>query len=185
MTHSSAAIAPASASVEFWPTVAPTAGIVPIESRKPACAERLGLTGEATPEQLLRLLDGRHPITGRRIVPYRTDPVAGVDQTASAPKSVSVVWAVGAPEERRAIEDAQDAAVSTVAQVSLLGKELAAEALDHLAALLNDGGLASVLGAELPALLADHRRAARNHPGSARPPAPERWHTQAHRPPVP
>jgi hypothetical protein len=60
-------------------------------------AERLGLTGEVSADQLLRLLDGRHPITGRRILEYRKDRVAGVDQTASAPKSVSVVWAVGRP----------------------------------------------------------------------------------------
>jgi hypothetical protein len=48
-------------------------------------AERLGLTGEVTAEHLLRLLDGRHPITGRRLIPYRKDRVAGVDQTLSAP----------------------------------------------------------------------------------------------------
>ena len=77
-------------------------------------AERLGLTGEVTAEQLLRLLDGRHPITGRRLLEYRKDRVAGVDQTASAPKSVSVVWAVGAPEERQAVERAQDTAVTTL-----------------------------------------------------------------------
>ena len=77
-------------------------------------AERLGLTGEVTAEHLLRLLDGRHPITGRRLLEYRKDRVAGVDQTASAPKSVSVVWAVGAPEERQAVEQAQDTAVSTL-----------------------------------------------------------------------
>ena len=58
-------------------------------------AKRLGLTGPVTAEQLLRLLDGRHPITGKRLIAYRKDRVAGVDQTASAPKSVSVVWAVG------------------------------------------------------------------------------------------
>ena len=79
-------------------------------------AERLGLTGEVTADQLLRLLDGRHPITGRRLIPYRKDRVAGVDQTASAPKSVSVVWAVGAAEERRAVEDAQNTAVDVMAE---------------------------------------------------------------------
>ena len=36
-------------------------------------AERLGLTGEVTAEHLLRLLDGRHPITGRRLLEYRKD----------------------------------------------------------------------------------------------------------------
>src|SRR5512135_714692 len=78
-------------------------------------AKRLGLTGAVIAEQLLRLLDGRHPLTGKRLIPYRKDRVAGVDQTASAPKSVSVVWAVGAPEERQAVERSQDAAVATMA----------------------------------------------------------------------
>jgi conjugative relaxase-like TrwC/TraI family protein len=77
-------------------------------------AERLGLTGEVTAEHLLNLLDGRHPIIGHRLLEYRKDRVAGVDQTASAPKSVSVVWAVGAPEEREAVEQAQDTAVQTL-----------------------------------------------------------------------
>jgi conjugative relaxase-like TrwC/TraI family protein len=79
-------------------------------------AERLGLTGEVTAEQLLRLLDGRHPITGRRLLEYRKDRVAGVDQTASAPKSVSVVWAVGAPGERQAVERSQDTAVTALVE---------------------------------------------------------------------
>ena len=79
-------------------------------------AARLGITGEVTEEHLLRLLDGRHPITGERLLEYRKDRVAGVDQTASAPKSVSVVWAVGAPKERRAVEQAQDAAVSAMVE---------------------------------------------------------------------
>jgi conjugative relaxase-like TrwC/TraI family protein len=77
-------------------------------------AERLGLTGEVTAEHLLRLLDGRHPITGKRLIPYRKDRVAGVDQTLSAPKSVSVVWAVGDAAERHAIEEAQHTAVDTL-----------------------------------------------------------------------
>jgi conjugative relaxase-like TrwC/TraI family protein len=77
-------------------------------------AARLEIKGEVTEEHLLRLLDGRDPITGIRLVEYRKDRVAGVDQTASAPKSVSVVWAVGAPEERHAVEQAQDTAVSTL-----------------------------------------------------------------------
>jgi conjugative relaxase-like TrwC/TraI family protein len=79
-------------------------------------AERLGLTGEVTAEHLLRLLDGRHPITGRRLVAYRKDRVAGVDQTASAPKSVSVAWAIGDAGERHAVEQAQDTAVSVMAE---------------------------------------------------------------------
>ena len=42
------------------------------------------------------------------MIPYRKDRVVGVDQSASAPKSVSVVWAVGPPAEREAVETAQE-----------------------------------------------------------------------------
>jgi len=63
-------------------------------------AERLGLTGEVTTEHLFRLLDGRHPITGRRLISYRKDRVAGVDQT---PLRAEVgVGGVGGRRRRRA-----------------------------------------------------------------------------------
>ena len=49
-------------------------------------ARRFGLTGDVTREQLLRLLDGCHPITGERLIRWRKDRVAAHDITLSAPK---------------------------------------------------------------------------------------------------
>jgi conjugative relaxase-like TrwC/TraI family protein len=75
-------------------------------------AVRLGLTEEVTLEQLLNLLDGRHPLTGERLVPFRKDRVAAHDLTFSAPKSVSAVWALANHELRDEMQRAQDDAVA-------------------------------------------------------------------------
>jgi len=74
----------------------------------------LGLSETATYEQFLQLLDGRHPFTGKRLIQWRPDRVSAVDMTASAPKSVSVLWALGDSELRRQVQAAQDAAVETM-----------------------------------------------------------------------
>lgn len=74
-------------------------------------AGRLGIAGEVTGDHLRRLLTGTHPVTG---APLRngTRPlkVAAFDLTFSAPKSVSVVFAVADPHTRDAVRDAHDAA---------------------------------------------------------------------------
>jgi conjugative relaxase-like TrwC/TraI family protein len=61
----------------------------------------LGLTGEVSPDQLVAMLTGRNPATGDplglRAVAGR-GPVPGFDLTFSAPKSVSLTWALGGPE---------------------------------------------------------------------------------------
>lgn len=75
-------------------------------------AARLGLSGDVTIEQLLRLLDGCHPETGKRLVPWRKDRVAAHDITFSAPKSVSATWALASDALREAVQDAQAAAVA-------------------------------------------------------------------------
>lgn len=59
----------------------------------------LGLRGEIDPAGLHRLLEGRHPLTDRAIGSGRTR-VVGWDLTFSAPKSVSVLFAVGGPRRR-------------------------------------------------------------------------------------
>lgn len=82
-------------------------------------AAALGLTGQCTPEQLLRLLGGCHPLTGARLVYYRADRVSAHDLTFSAPKSVSAIWAVADDRTQAAIEHAQEAAAD--------------EALDYIA----------------------------------------------------
>jgi conjugative relaxase-like TrwC/TraI family protein len=77
---------------------------------------RSGLVGEVEAEELARLFDGRHPRTGDSLgapymVPDTVDRVTGWDLTFSAPKSVSVLWAVGGGDLGMEVRDAHDAAV--------------------------------------------------------------------------
>jgi conjugative relaxase-like TrwC/TraI family protein len=64
-------------------------------------AAELGLSGEIEPDQLTAMLTGMDPATGEplglRPVPD-PGPVPGFDLTFSAPKSVSLTWALGGPE---------------------------------------------------------------------------------------
>jgi conjugative relaxase-like TrwC/TraI family protein len=77
----------------------------------------LGLDGSVPVEasQFRSLLAGRHPVTGRPLpLPTRTGGgrrVAGCDLTFSAPKSVSVVFALGGEEVARAVVAAHAEAV--------------------------------------------------------------------------
>jgi conjugative relaxase-like TrwC/TraI family protein len=61
-------------------------------------AEDLGLQGKVTPSQLTGMLTGENPATGEplglRYVAGK-GPVPGFDLTFSAPKSASVLWALG------------------------------------------------------------------------------------------
>lgn len=74
----------------------------------------LGLDGEVTPEQLSALLTARHPETGKWLGRrFREDGVRGFDATFSAPKSVSVLWALSPdPFVRAEVAAAHDAAVT-------------------------------------------------------------------------
>src|SRR2546426_546005 len=59
-----------------------------------------GLSGEVSGDELRRLFDGAHPLTGEPlgrayVVREGADRVTGWDLTFSAPKSVSTLWAVG------------------------------------------------------------------------------------------
>jgi conjugative relaxase-like TrwC/TraI family protein len=64
-------------------------------------AAGLGLSGEVEPDQLVGILTGNNPATGEPLglvaVPGK-GPVPGFDLTFSAPKSVSITWALGGPE---------------------------------------------------------------------------------------
>lgn len=64
-------------------------------------AADLGLEGAVDPAQLTAMLTGKNPATGEplglRAVAGR-GPVPGFDLTFSAPKSVSLAWALGGPE---------------------------------------------------------------------------------------
>jgi conjugative relaxase-like TrwC/TraI family protein len=63
-------------------------------------AEGLGLRGAIDPDQLRAVLDGRHPTAGHRLRSERAT-VLGFDLTFSAPKSASVVFALGGEEAAR------------------------------------------------------------------------------------
>jgi conjugative relaxase-like TrwC/TraI family protein len=74
----------------------------------------VGLEGEVEPDQLRRMLDARHPhadqVLGRS---FGDSSARGFDATFSAPKSVSVVWALSPdPWVRAEVLAAHDAAVT-------------------------------------------------------------------------
>ncbi|MGO9976058.1 MAG: MobF family relaxase [Solirubrobacteraceae bacterium] len=79
-------------------------------------AQGLGLSGELDAEQLKAMMDGTNAKTGERLA-NRTGhcTTAAIDMTFSAPKSVSVLFAVGDEQLSRALvaahEEAVDAAV--------------------------------------------------------------------------
>src|SRR5437764_7608285 len=63
-------------------------------------ADELGLQGEIGEDQLTAMLTGRNPVDGSPLLGMRgvnrdQGPVPGFDLTFSAPKSVSVLWALG------------------------------------------------------------------------------------------
>ncbi|HXA29335.1 MAG TPA: MobF family relaxase [Candidatus Angelobacter sp.] len=76
-------------------------------------APELGLSGTVRRDDLLRVWEGRDPRTGDLLVARGStgEHVAGVDATFSAPKSVSVLWALTDLTERSAVEAAHDQAV--------------------------------------------------------------------------
>jgi len=72
-----------------------------------------GLVGEVDPEQLERMLEARHPLDDRRLGRgFRESSARAYDATFSAPKSVSLLWALSPDENVRAeVVAAHDAAV--------------------------------------------------------------------------
>jgi conjugative relaxase-like TrwC/TraI family protein len=79
----------------------------------PAAAD-LGLHGMVRPEDLEALFAGNDPASGARVATWLTRP--GYDLTLSAPKSVSLLWALGddrvAARVRQAHDEAVDAAIA-------------------------------------------------------------------------
>jgi conjugative relaxase-like TrwC/TraI family protein len=77
-------------------------------------AAELGLSGEIEPKQLTAMLTGNNPATGEplglRPVPD-PGPVPGFDLTFSAPKSVSLTWALGGPEAAAEVAEAHQQSV--------------------------------------------------------------------------
>jgi conjugative relaxase-like TrwC/TraI family protein len=75
----------------------------------------LGLQGEVTPEAFHALLDGKHPVSGDDLGRRMGEvSVRGFDATFSAPKSVSVLFALGDETIRDQVVDAHEAAVNGV-----------------------------------------------------------------------
>lgn len=77
-------------------------------------ASLLGLSGVAQPEQVERLAQGFHPLTGEALVKGAgEDHVMGLDMTFSAPKDVSAVFAGADAATRDTIADAVMQAAKT------------------------------------------------------------------------
>ncbi len=75
-------------------------------------AAEMGLSGAVDREDLLATLQGFDPRTGEALVQKAgVDRRYAFDLTFSAPKSVSIAWAVGNDEVKKGIEAAQDRAV--------------------------------------------------------------------------
>jgi conjugative relaxase-like TrwC/TraI family protein len=76
-------------------------------------AENLGLSGTVEPDQLVAMLTGRHPATGEPLGLRHVDggAVPGFDLTFSAPKSVSLSWALGGPPVGAQVSEAHAEAV--------------------------------------------------------------------------
>lgn len=80
-----------------------------------AGAARLGLEGVVDDEQFLALMRGLHPMDGHLLGTAHTDKtVRGFDVTCSAPKSASVLFAVGDEDVGREVLEGHDAAVAAV-----------------------------------------------------------------------
>jgi conjugative relaxase-like TrwC/TraI family protein len=75
-------------------------------------ADKLGLAGDVDSAQFMSLIEGRDPATGIELYAGRTRTVQAFDATFSAPKSVSLVYAVGDPAIRDQVIAAHDAAVA-------------------------------------------------------------------------
>lgn len=87
-------------------------------------AEDLGLQGKVTPAQLTGMLTGENPASGEPLGLQRVSgkgPVPGFDLTFSAPKSASVLWALGGHPVAAEVKAAHAAAVE--AAVGYLQRE--------------------------------------------------------------
>jgi conjugative relaxase-like TrwC/TraI family protein len=76
-------------------------------------AAELDLHGTVSAKGLVRLFDGEHPVTGKRLGRrLRKDGVAAWDVTFSADKSVSLLWALGDEHTRKEVVEAFEEATS-------------------------------------------------------------------------
>jgi conjugative relaxase-like TrwC/TraI family protein len=81
-------------------------------------AARLGLAGEVDAEALRSILESRDPMGGARLTRAQGAPkIPGFDATFCAPKSVSLLFALGDPEVSNEVRNAHDAAVAAALRV--------------------------------------------------------------------
>ncbi|MDP8931637.1 MAG: relaxase domain-containing protein [Actinomycetota bacterium] len=73
--------------------------------------ELLDLNGQVEADELRLVLSGAHPHTGERLASHPARKIPGFDLTFRAPKSVSLVWALGEPEVATQVMAAHEAAV--------------------------------------------------------------------------
>ncbi len=81
-------------------------------------ADRLGLEGRVDHEMFHRVLRQRHPSSDLRLTRGEAEPkVAAFDSTFCAPKSVSLLYALGDPETSNQVRNAHDVAVAEAVRV--------------------------------------------------------------------
>ena len=81
----------------------------------------LGLEGLVRPDDLRAVLSGTDPSTGEGLHRAKNRKVPGWDLTFRAPKSVSILWALGEPDTAAQVVAAHEAAVSSGAPSEHVG----------------------------------------------------------------
>jgi conjugative relaxase-like TrwC/TraI family protein len=80
-----------------------------------SAAKDLRLSGQVNPDAFLAVMAGQDPVTGENLGRrYGEGSVRGYDATFSAPKSVSVLFAIGNAQVREQVVEAHDNAVDAV-----------------------------------------------------------------------
>ena len=77
-----------------------------------ASSEQLGLDGLVRPDDLRAVLTGTEPATGESLHRAKNRKVPGWDLAFRAPKSVSILWALGEPGVAREVVAAHESAVA-------------------------------------------------------------------------
>ena len=109
-----------------------------------AASVRLGLSGEVEADKLAAVLAHEHPRTGETLTRSRSHPqVAGFDATFSAPKSVSLLFALGDPETSNQVRNAHDTAVNAALAVLEDHASVGRRGRGGLAKLTGDGFVAA------------------------------------------
>ncbi len=105
-------------------------------------ADELGLVGVVEADQLRALIEARHPSSGDVLVKgLRERSVRAFDVTFSAPKSVSMLWALGSPEAADAVMRAHIDAVDVAVRFLESRAAVARQQVDGVRRRVGTGGL--------------------------------------------